>query len=491
MIKVSTILCTVLIVYPLCGSGTGGTKPADPNTPPACNRGIEGYWQGPHPELDHVRFIFHLFNTPDGGVGGNGFWVENGLYHASFDLDNITIGERDLQLAIPAWDCVYRGRLSGSGKNIPGVFTCTGESPDSVTVHRVDPASLTGLYADHLSSDGRFVYQYRQPKQTGDGLSTAPVSDSSLDPDVVAEMVGELATDRYGRIHSFLILKDGELISEDYFYGFDREVLHPVESVTKSITSLLLGIALDDHPSVTVDDTMGSLFPLPAFSLTPALAPVTLRQLLTMTSGIRLEEDLLLQSPDRLRRCLATEPVTPPGDTFFYTAVNTELLGGVIKRVSGYAADELAQDRLFSPLGITETRWDLYKQNGYPLCGGSLWLKPRDMVKIGWLVLENGHWKGNCIISKTWIQESIQGHVDTGIEGDGYGYHWWISDIPSGERTYRMIWANGLGSQFIFILPDLDMVMVTTGGNWKGGNTGRSWEILELLKTHLYKLDMQ
>ena len=148
-------------------------------------------------------------------------------------------------------------------------------------------------------------------------------------------------------------------------------------------------------------------------------------------------------------------------------------------------ADEFADKYLFSPLKITHYDWSIFKQNGYPCMGGSLQMLPRDMAKTGMLVLNNGVFEGQPIISEKWVKESTSVKTKTHIEGDDYSYLWWNINLGSEQNSYKTIWANGWGSQFIYIIPDLDIVMVTTGANYEYD----SWAITSGISKYLYLLD--
>jgi CubicO group peptidase (beta-lactamase class C family) len=136
-------------------------------------------------------------------------------------------------------------------------------------------------------------------------------------------------------------------------------------------------------------------------------------------------------------------------------------------------------------LKIADFNWEIYKQDGYPSMAGSLWLKPRDMAKIGLMVLNEGQFNGRQIVSKEWICESTSKKIKTHIQGDDYAYQWWNINLKSNGKTYQCIWANGLGSQFIYIIPELKVVIVTTGHNYEND----SWAIKSGIEKSLYLLE--
>lgn len=484
MISSIATICLLLIIFIL---------PFHSCNPPAAdtlilNEKIRGFWRGPHPELKHVNFIFHISSSSDEGLRGMGFWVNNGLYQSEFTLDSITLKAGHVKISVPDWECWYEGEFSLSPDIIAGQFCCPGEPPDSVLLERVEEKELVGLYPKHLFPNGSYVYRYRKPLIEENGFTDSSLIETGLWRKTLEKMVQNIGEGKYGRIHSFILIKNGELVCEEYFYGFKRDILHPLESVTKSITCLLIGIASDQNQISNMNDSFLNYFRdhIPEDVLkTPK---VRIRHLLTMTSGLSFEEGKILSSRDRIKYLLQCGSVSNPGTIFSYNSGNTELLGAIIRNTTGFYADEFAKQFLFESLGITEYRWDDFRQNGYPLCGGALWLRPLDMAKIGLMVLQNGKWQGKQVVSEKWIEESITAHVETGIGSDRYGYQWWISDIVSGNQSHRLIWANGMGSQFIFIFPELDMIIVTTGGNWKNGNNGRSWDIFSMFTDYLLTL---
>ena len=275
------------------------------------------------------------------------------------------------------------------------------------------------------------------------------------------------------------------------FLGWAGTTCIPWESVTKSVTALLVGAAMDRGLIFNVDVSVQDYFPQYASVFTGYKQSLTLSHLLTMTAGMALDEEGMLQAQDWMGFLVARPQVQAPGTGFIYDGGATELLGGVIRSVTGQFADAWAEAVLFKPLGITDWDWSLMRQNGYPRCGGTLWLRPRDLAKIGQLVLDHGQWQGEPVISQAWIDQATRRHIETGIDTDGYGYQWWVSDFESAGQSFPMVWANGMGGQFILIFPGHDLVLVFTGGNWEGGNAGRSWDLFQLLRDQLAALLLQ
>ena len=204
-----------------------------------------------------------------------------------------------------------------------------------------------------------------------------------------------------------------------------------------------------------------------------------------MTSGFNPDNENLFRSDDRIAYALKRKVVFSPGEKFQYDGGNTEILGAIIKKQTGMFADEFAAKYLFDPLGIANFNWDINKQNGFPGMAGALQLCPRDMGKLGLLVLNKGTFLGKQVVSKDWITESTSVKTNTHIPGDDYSYQWWNLHLESKGKIYECIWANGWGSQFIYIFPELEVVIVTTGHNYEGN----SWAITNGISKYLYLLE--
>ncbi len=164
---------------------------------------------------------------------------------------------------------------------------------------------------------------------------------------------------------------------------------------------------------------------------------------------------------------LAREPAHEPGTVWSYANPDVNLLAGVLHQATGQHADEFAAEHLFAPLGITNFDWSTWgKQEGYPNVAGSLLLRPRDMAKIGALVLTEGRWHGRQVVSADWIRVATRAHVENAANDDDYGYLWWLMEPPrSAPEVGPVIAARGAASQFILTAPAERLMVVTTGGN--------------------------
>ena len=330
------------------------------------------------------------------------------------------------------------------------------------------------------------------PDQTGDGWQVASPSEVGLDAAKLERAAARIRDEDYPNVHSLLVVKDGKLAFEAYFPGytwsysgkdfrgdrvdFDRDTTHNLASVTKSFTSALIGIAIDQGLIGGVEDRVFDYFPEYARFRVGAKEVMTLEDLLTMRSGLECNEmelgyddsrnDLikLFSVPDPIEYILAKPLVAEPGTRWYYSGGNTNLLGEVIRQATGQRMDAYADEHLFGPLGITNYEWD-YINSDMIHASGNLQLRPRDMAKFGALYLNGGEWNGQQIVSRKWVEASTRAHARPSW-GGGYGYQWWLRTYDAGPEPVDAFYAAGWGGQKIVILPDLDMVVVFTGGNY-------------------------
>jgi CubicO group peptidase (beta-lactamase class C family) len=250
-------------------------------------------------------------------------------------------------------------------------------------------------------------------------------------------------------------------------------------SATKSVTSILIGIAIDQHLISGADAKLSALLPEYADVFAKAdKAGLCLRDVLTMTAGLEWDEWTrpytdprndhvqMVRSDDPIRYLLELPVVAKPGASFTYNSGLSICLGQILYKASGMRADKFAERFLFEPLGITDYYWGKLPDE-IVQTGGGLYLRPRDMAKIGQLFLAGGRWDGKQIVSEAWVKESTENHVQAGLiraaaNGTGYGYQWWLSSFKAGDRAVKSSSARGRGGQFILVLPDQQTVAVFT-----------------------------
>lgn len=277
------------------------------------------------------------------------------------------------------------------------------------------------------------------------------------------------------RIHSVHILRNGKLALDAYFYPFNDTSRHDVASVTKSITSTLVGIAADKKLIPTIKETMLTYYP-EYKSNNQLKQKITLEDLLTMRSGFDcgakinnpgVNDDRLLSAArnttDWVQYMLSIPMLQNPGSNFFYCNANCHLLSGILNRATRMSTYAFAEKHLFTPLGITDVYWPA-DPKGVNYGWSDLQFHPHDMLKIGQLMLQQGGWNDKQLISRKWLDSATKARVfDTG-SGDAYGYYWW----KPGSKGYEDVFeAVGRGGQRITIWPSKNMVIVFTGGGFE------------------------
>jgi CubicO group peptidase (beta-lactamase class C family) len=292
-------------------------------------------------------------------------------------------------------------------------------------------------------------------------------------------------------IHGIVIARDGRLALERYYPGADErwgdplgtvafgpDTLHDMRSATKSIVGLLYGIALADGKVPTPDQKLLAQFPeYPDLAADPQRAALTVGHVLTMTLGTEWDEQLpytdprnseiaMERAPDRYRFILERPIVAPPGTRWIYNGGATALLGRLIARGTGRTLPEFARAALLDPLGIGPTDW-ITGADGTPSAASGLRLRPRDLARIGQLVLDGGASDGRRIVPAAWLAQALEPRVAIGGT-TRYGYQWYLDAFPIGSPAHDARWvgANGNGGQRLYVLPELKLAVAITAGNY-------------------------
>ena len=373
-------------------------------------------------------------------------------------------------------------RLNVDNQTLNGAIHSDDEISDPFIFVRSDKNFNSLFYPRIPDKNGEVVYQYNKPEQIGDYLQTDSIFKFVKDTTSVYSLMDKIINHEFGRLESILIIKDQELILEEYFYNYNRTKLHRINSCTKSVTSLLLGITLYSHNMTNVNQSVFNFLPQYASLKTPDKESLTLKHLLTMSAGLDDEGDFEGFGPDDFTKYILSSPMeTNPGERFRYSGKCSNLLGGIIYTLENKQADEFAKEVLFNKLGISDFNWD--RENGVLPCDAGLELYPRDMAKIGLMVLNNGSWNGEQIVPEEWIAESTKPYV---AESDFFDYSyqwwcrsksnksWWDDPVHGSKNEHDMFLALGAGGQYIMVIRDLNMVIVTTTSDYDSGYIARS-----------------
>ena len=303
--------------------------------------------------------------------------------------------------------------------------------------------------------------------------------DVGINPMLISRLIHDMQEGRFPNLHSLIVVKDSRIVVEKYFGQFDAKTKHYTASVTKSVGSILIGIAIDQGLLPGLDDgildmRLSELFPEYQVILgsDPRKADIRFRHILTMSAGFEWDEGTyayndqrndwvrVRDAPEPARLMLEQRVAHNPGKVFSYSGGLSMLLAYLIERETEMGAAAFAKRYLFEPLGISDYEWRNLNGGLIDFPGG-LSMRPRDMAKIGQLYLNGGRWNGEFIVSKDWVTESTREHI-INVDSPNYGFHWWCSKFYYRDRSVYLYMASGHGGQKIFVVPDFNLVVVIT-----------------------------
>lgn len=300
---------------------------------------------------------------------------------------------------------------------------------------------------------------------------TASPESQGIDSGVLIELL-DFAVRKDVGVHDILIVRHGVLVFDAVFYPYDGEIPHDVASVTKSVTTTLLGAAIHGGKLDRLDRSIAALLHRQRPSMNRVTREITLEHLASMRSGLACglsspgEPELIamMQRPDWVDFTLDLPMSHAPGRRFAYCSPGMHLLSAAITELTDKSEADFAAAAIFAPMGIAAWDWPS-DPAGLSHGWGDLRLRPRDMAKIGLLMLHDGVWDGRRLLPAGWAATAARSRGRTSVGGDGYGLGWWI---PSRE-LHGVFEARGRGGQRIVIWPALDLVVVTTGAGFEPG----------------------
>jgi len=316
------------------------------------------------------------------------------------------------------------------------------------------------------------------PAALDDGWAVDAPETQGLDPVVLGLLDQRLRSRDIGEVDALLIARNGVLVYEGYFTpqtGVERR--HFLASATKSVASMVVGAAAQQGLVGSWDQPIAGLFPEAddLFAADPRKRDITLRHVLTMTAGLgwdtkdvidRDRDDIHIKAaPDAVRYVLEKPMVREPGERFFYNSGCSMLLTGLIPNVSGVEADVFARDHLFEPMGIEDYFWQK-TDDGTARGQDGLYMRGRDLLKLGRLYLDGGRWNGEQLVSRDWIEASFRDWTDTDWGNARYGFQWWVYPLELPGRPMvpnGVLMASGYGGQKLFVVPELGLTAVFFG----------------------------
>jgi len=318
------------------------------------------------------------------------------------------------------------------------------------------------------------------------GWTKIGAADGGLSEARLRAMSAAVRSEEFKKVGSILVARHGKLAYEDYVEG-DANTLRDTRSTTKSITDVLVGIAIQEGKLSGVDARVLALLPDRARRLQnpdPRKAAITVEDFLTMSSPLECDDwndasrgneermylvedwaQFILDLPIRGHMHVGEQVEQPPyGRYFSYCTGGVFTLSEILEKSTGMRADRYTQQKLFTPLGITNVQW-VYSPKNIPQTGGGLRLSSRDLLKIGQLYLDGGRWQGRRIVSEEWVRSSTRphAHIDETTE---YGYLWWLKAFKCHEKSYPAFFMSGNGGNKVVAVPQLDLVAVITSTNY-------------------------
>jgi CubicO group peptidase (beta-lactamase class C family) len=374
----------------------------------------------------------------------------------------------------------------------------------TIELSRTTPAAASAFFPRPPESPS---YRYRRPDSLADGWQATSGSALGVDEAALTGLVQKIVeSDPAARgaplIHSLVVAYRGKLVLEEYFFGHSRETPHDIRSAGKTFSSILMGAAIMNgsrlSPETKVYDLLSGLGPFA--NPDPRKSRVTLAHLMTHSAGLACNDydenspgnEGTMQSqdqqPDWWKYTLDLPMVHEPGQRYAYCSANTNLMGAVLKQATGTWLPELFDRSIARPLQFGRYHWNLAANDeGY--LGGGAFIRPRDLLKIGQTYLDGGIWRGKRIVPAAWVQESTIPRMEispttTGIKeeefGNSYGrghdgLAWHINPLSIGGRPLKSYEANGNGGQIILVVPEYDLTVVFTGGNYLQGGVWSRW----------------
>ena len=377
----------------------------------------------------------------------------------------------------------YKGILNTSRDTITATKEEAGEPTNWLFVRDTSVDSLMkGLYS--ITSDS---YVYKPPEELNDGWSCSDMAAVGLAQERIVDLIKEISRGKHDDIHSLLIVKDNKLVVEEYFAAnggkhgpfitrLFRNKVHHLASTTKSVTSTLVGIAIDQGFIENVTDPIYHYLPEYGPLFSDEKKRIRICDMLTMTPGFEwrqfgVRDDKndgmqMWRTQDVIRYVLEKPLEAEPGKKYNYTNGVPTVTGAIIKNAVGMEVASFAEQYLFQPLEISDYVWTSYPDGSIETDGG-LALRSRDLAKLGELFLNGGLWNDKRIVSEQWVRESTRERLKFGkFNRWGYGYHWMQAESRIGDQVLHSYFVPGDGNQIVAVFPEVRMVIVCTAGNY-------------------------
>jgi CubicO group peptidase (beta-lactamase class C family) len=325
---------------------------------------------------------------------------------------------------------------------------------------------------------------------SADGWTLSTPAATGLAAARLASLDSAIRAGVFPHISSVVVARRGKLVYEQYYHGATAATLHDTRSATKTITGMLVGVAIEQRYLPGAQQPVLRYFrdKKRLANPDPRKDRLTVEDLLTMSSILECDDEnqfsrgneermylvedwhrFALELPVRGFAAWVQKPADAPyGRSFSYCTAGVTLLGGLLERATHQKVDGFAARQLFGPLGIDSVRWQ-YTPLGTAQTGGGLQLRSRDFLKLGQLYLNQGQWQGRQLLSAEWVRASLAPHASVGRDGLEYGYLWWLQNYGSAQQPIPAALMMGNGGNKIGVFPTLDMVVVITSTGFGSG----------------------
>jgi CubicO group peptidase (beta-lactamase class C family) len=458
-------------------------------SPVVLSKTKENVWRGEAVPLEErISFYLSIQRAANGSLTAFIRNPEFNLFHRR--MYRVTI--KDNEVTLTGQGSELRGRCEPRADAI--TLPLLDGAPPLLLTRRRDHDAV-GFFPRVLPQEGDYVY--RPPLQANDGWPVASLDDVGLKREPLVQLIQQILQENPEEnslpFHSLLIARHGRLVLEEYFYGYSRERPHDTRSAGKTWSTMLAGVAREQGAKLAPDTLVYPLFDRyrPFAHWDGRKTKLTLRDLMTMTSGFDCDdsnpnspgqEDRMqsqTQQPDWYKYTLDLPMAAEPGgDKGVYCSADTNLVGGVVRQATGRWLPDLFQQDFAQPLQISEYHLNLMP-GGEAYMGGGLYMRPRDLLKLGQLYLNGGVWNGKRVVGKDWLEQSTRRWSNLpdplGMDHQ-YGFGWHIYHFKVGGKVYRMFFAGGNGGQQVMVFPELDMVVNFNGGAYGEAQKFFRWQ---------------
>ena len=343
--------------------------------------------------------------------------------------------------------------------------------------------------------------------ENDEGFTLGSMAEAGIDSSIINKIDTAITNGTYPNIHSLLIVRNNKLIYEKYWRGKDqswgedlgirmqgKDSLHDIRSISKSIVSACVGIAIEQGKIKSIDQKVFDFFPEYKKLDTGLISSLTIEHLLTMSSGLKWNEEVpydnpenseirMIRSSNQVEYVLSQPMEFPPGQVWKYNGGTTQLLAAIIEKTTGKKVEQFAKEYLFQPLDNTRFEWIKYDGTDLAAAASGLRLRSRDLLKFGLLYYNDGRYNDTQVVSKKWVEESFQSHVQR-PGGGSYGYQFWLWQDTINNNPLSMVACIGNGDQRILFDKANDLLIVATAGNYNKWDIKKN--VYALLNEYVY-----